>query len=216
MDAPQVVVGELLRGRHLERRDRRPLRVEGAGDDPDRAVLAGRVDALEDDEDGVLGFRLDPRLEVGQAREHRGQVGLRLRLLAAERRAAVEVGQVDLRAGLDPQELPEAPVRPCRRSSRPPARRIRHAPCAATRPAGRNCRSTPVPPVGSTGRPAIPGAIVWQPPVRPAEETPIMATAPAVAPRMVVPTRSSSPGAGWTLPTRCHREPGPSRASRPA
>ena len=88
----------------------RALRVEGARDNANRAVLAGRVDPLQDDQDGVLALRVEPLLEIGELREGGVQVGGAVVLVAAVRVAAVEARQVDLLAGLDLQKVPEALV----------------------------------------------------------------------------------------------------------
>ena len=76
MDPPQVVVGELLGARHLERGHRAALRVERLHDLVDRAVLAGGIDALEHDEHGALGLRPEPVLELGQSLELARRLGL--------------------------------------------------------------------------------------------------------------------------------------------
>ena len=107
VDAPQVVVGELDRRRHLERRHGAAHRVERAHHVLDRAVLAGRVDPLEDDQDRVLLLGPEPVLEVGQAVEALLELAAGRRLVAAVGRAGVDVGEADLRAGLDPEELAE-------------------------------------------------------------------------------------------------------------
>ena len=51
VDAPEVVVRELGRGRRLERGDRAALRVDALEDAPDDAVLAGGVEPLEHEQD---------------------------------------------------------------------------------------------------------------------------------------------------------------------
>ena len=94
----------------LERGDRRALGVEGSGDDTDRAVLAGGVDPLEDDQDGVLGLGVDAVLEVRQPGEVGRENLVGLLLLATEGFPAVELRQVHLLARLDARELAQAVV----------------------------------------------------------------------------------------------------------
>ena len=101
VDAPQVVVGELLGGRDLEGRDRAALRVERLHDLVDRAVLAGGIDALEDDEDRALRLRPEAVLEVGQAVQLLSERRCRRLLVPAVGLAVVPACEPDARAGLD-------------------------------------------------------------------------------------------------------------------
>ena len=101
-------MGQLLGGRDLEADDVAALRVEGAHDVSDGAVLAGRVDALEDDQDRVIAVRPEPLLEVGQAVDAPGQ------LAPARRPSGGRTSPADpmlarshLRAGLDEEPLTE-------------------------------------------------------------------------------------------------------------
>ena len=76
VDAPQIIVVELLRGRLFEAVHLHPLGIEAAHHMLDRAVLPGRIHRLEDQQQGVpvlgikavLQFRhfLDVFLEQGQ------------------------------------------------------------------------------------------------------------------------------------------------------
>ena len=107
VDAPQVVVGELVGARHLEARDRAALRVEGLHDLVDRAVLAGGIDALEDDEDRPLRLGPESILELPESHQLlRGGLG-RVRLLVPVARAGIELRQADARAGPDAQGVPQ-------------------------------------------------------------------------------------------------------------
>src|SRR6185312_2342337 len=71
VNAPQEVVQPLLRRRNLERRDVAPLRIDATHDVPDRAVLAARVDRLQDDEERLLALRVQPLLERIECRNVR-------------------------------------------------------------------------------------------------------------------------------------------------
>ena len=73
MDAPEEVVCGLLGGRLFEGFDRRGLRVQDAHHVVDGAVLAGRVEALQHDEQRMtpvgaeLGLQLFEPLEISLA-----------------------------------------------------------------------------------------------------------------------------------------------------
>ena len=129
-------MAELLGRRDLERRDRAALRVERLHDLVDRAVLAGGVDALEDDEDRLLAPR--PRAGPGgrQALELAQRRLDRRRLVVAERRAGVHPFEPDARARLDPEGVSE--VAGGRAIGRPPVVRARRQPgrTMATYPKG--------------------------------------------------------------------------------
>ena len=105
MDAPQEVVGELLRRRHLERGDRAALRVERGHHVAQRPVLAGRVDPLEDDEDLVLALGPEPVLEVGQPVEARVQLRRGRLLRVAEGLGRVDLREIDAGAGSDAERV---------------------------------------------------------------------------------------------------------------
>ena len=66
MDAPEVVVGELLGRRDLERGDGAALRIERTHDVAERSVFARGVESLEDDEHLVLALGPETVLEIGQ------------------------------------------------------------------------------------------------------------------------------------------------------
>ena len=95
MDAPEVVVSELLGRRNLERRHGAALGVERTHDVAERAVLAGGVDSLEDDEHLVLALGPESVLEIGQSLEP----GLELRgrglFRPAVRRRGIELREVE-------------------------------------------------------------------------------------------------------------------------
>ena len=59
--APQKVVRELALARLLERRDVQAARVHAGEDVADRAVLAGRIECLKDEQHGIaaVGDRAD-------------------------------------------------------------------------------------------------------------------------------------------------------------
>ncbi len=69
VDAPQVVVGQLLRRWHLEGRNDAALRVERLHHLLDGAVLAGGIDALQDDQHRSLRLGPEAILQVGQPLE---------------------------------------------------------------------------------------------------------------------------------------------------
>jgi hypothetical protein len=96
VDTPQEVVGQLLGRRLLEAGDRRALWVESGHHAPDRAVLARRVDALQDDQHLVLVLGPQPVLQVGQPLEVPGGGGLSVLLAPAVAVARVNVGQAHL------------------------------------------------------------------------------------------------------------------------
>jgi hypothetical protein len=77
--APEEVVVEVLGRRDLEAVDRDALRVHPAHHVPDRAVLAGRVHRLEDDEQAVCVLGGEACLQVVEEFDARLQQLLRLR-----------------------------------------------------------------------------------------------------------------------------------------
>ncbi len=74
----------------------------------DRAVLARRVDPLQDDQDRMLGLGPQPVLEPGQPGQAVGQLLLGVRLRVAVRLGRVDPVELDLRPGLDPEEVAQA------------------------------------------------------------------------------------------------------------
>ena len=104
--APEEVVGELGLGRLLEAGDGGALRVHRGHHVPDGAVLAGGVDALEHDEQRVLLLGVEPVLQLGQARDLLGELGLgALLVLVLAVEAGVDRLELHLRAGLDDELL---------------------------------------------------------------------------------------------------------------
>jgi len=75
------------------------LRVEGAGDDRDGPVLAGGIDPLQNDEDGVFVLGVDPLLKVGQTRQIGRDGCFESLFFPTECRAAVESGEIDPGSG---------------------------------------------------------------------------------------------------------------------
>src|SRR4029450_11996955 len=61
--APEVVVCELGRGRLLERDDPAALWIDAREDALDRPVLAGGVEALQDEQQAALGLGVEPVVE---------------------------------------------------------------------------------------------------------------------------------------------------------
>ena len=96
-------MGELLGRGDLEARDRAALRVERGHDLADRAVLAGGVDALEDDEHRPPPLGPQPLLELGQAVEQPVGDDLCPFLVEAECRTRIDVAEVDAPARRDAQ-----------------------------------------------------------------------------------------------------------------
>ena len=102
VDAPEEVVRELDRRGRLERRDATALRVDTREDVADRPVLAGGVEALEDEEDAPLSLGVEALLQRRELLEQRGELLLRLVLpRQAERVARVTPLQVRGGAGID-------------------------------------------------------------------------------------------------------------------
>ena len=110
MDPPQEVVAQLLLGRHAERRDPRPLRVEGGPDLADQAVLAAPVQGLEHDEQRLAGLGPQPLLEVGELVAQLLHAGLRRGLVPVEagRAARIDGSEVGPSSRRDPQQIAEA------------------------------------------------------------------------------------------------------------
>ena len=59
-------MGELRARRPLERRDVQAARVYASKHVPDRAVLAGRIERLEDQEHGIAAIGVEPVLRVAE------------------------------------------------------------------------------------------------------------------------------------------------------
>jgi hypothetical protein len=95
VDAPEVVVGEFLGARHLERRHGTALGVERLHDLVDGPVLARGIDSLEDDEDRALALGPEPVLEVPEAVELFRQGGRCRLLVPAEGLAVVAALEAD-------------------------------------------------------------------------------------------------------------------------
>ena len=66
---PEEVVVQLLGRRLLEAEDLAALRIDAGHDVLDRAVLAGRVHRLEDDQDGVSVVGVEQVLGLGEFRQ---------------------------------------------------------------------------------------------------------------------------------------------------
>ena len=81
--------------------------MEAGHDVLDRAVLAGRVHPLEDDEDPSPALRPEALLELGEAADVGGDLGRRAVLVVAEGRAGVERADVHLRAGANDEAVAE-------------------------------------------------------------------------------------------------------------
>jgi hypothetical protein len=73
---------------------------------PDRAVLAGRVDPLEHDEDAALALRPEAILQVGQPFETGGELLVRGLFRVAVRRGRVDLCQIDPPADGHPKRVP--------------------------------------------------------------------------------------------------------------
>ncbi len=103
VDPPQEVVGQLVLRGHAERHHLGAGRVQPGEEVLDGAVLAARVDGLEDDEERLLVFGEEPLLEaaepVVEVGEGLGRRGLRRHAVGA---AGVDLGEVDLVAGRYP------------------------------------------------------------------------------------------------------------------
>ena len=107
---PQVVVIKLLGRRRLETRHMNTLRVDAAHHVSDRAVLAGRVDRLQHDQDAIGVLRGQPVLVFGEQLNALPQKPDRIRALAhAEPLTRIKIRRErDLRARPDPQRLGES------------------------------------------------------------------------------------------------------------
>ena len=107
MHAPEVIVRSFLFARRAKGRHRNPERSGRIEDVPDRAVLAARVRALQDDEQGALAFGIESVLKL----VNDGGVlsGLRLGLALVRKRAGVggiALGEAHALARLDPKHGP--------------------------------------------------------------------------------------------------------------
>ena len=88
----------------------------------DRAVLAGGVDALQDDEDGMLRLGPDPVLEIRQAVEPALQVVRGVSLRVAVRVIRVEIGQTNPGGRIDAEDIAKGSLGRRHRSSSWPRR----------------------------------------------------------------------------------------------
>ena len=94
VDPPEVVVRELDRVRDTEPNDAATQRVESPHDMRDRAVLAGRVDALQDDQHTMPMLRPQPFLKARKALEIRGDLDFGGDLHMAKCLVRIHVGEV--------------------------------------------------------------------------------------------------------------------------
>ena len=69
MDPPEEIVRQLVFAGRLEGNDLAALRVQGAGDVPDRPVFSAGVHRLQDDQDGTLVLGVEKVLELGKTLE---------------------------------------------------------------------------------------------------------------------------------------------------
>src|SRR5262249_51993495 len=80
VDAPEVVVRELRRARRPERNDPATLRIDAFEHRADHAVLPGRVESLQDEEDASARLRVEAPLQLlepaVQLLEHLLRLGL--------------------------------------------------------------------------------------------------------------------------------------------
>jgi hypothetical protein len=119
-------VREFLCCGRLERRDARALRVDTAEDVRNGAVLARCVGALEDEQQGALVLRPQPRLQFDERLAVVGERRVRgfAATLQRTRVTGIERRYVDLRPGFD---LPQLSHRCCTLAHRPAARLRRDA-----------------------------------------------------------------------------------------
>ena len=103
VDPPEEVVGELLLGRHAERRRPAPRRVDPGEHVAEHAVLAAGVHRLEHDEERLRSLGEQHLLQLGQPGDLDVERGLGQLLLPSERLAGVVVGEVELT--LDAHEI---------------------------------------------------------------------------------------------------------------
>ena len=108
MDAPQKVVRLFFGSRLLEPGHLHALRVHGADDMPAGAVLAGAVDALQNDQQRMRAVRVEFALQLGYAREIALQLLRRfgvIRIVAMKTR--IDRSEIDVRTGLDAELFDE-------------------------------------------------------------------------------------------------------------
>ncbi len=141
MDAPQKVVRLFFGSRLLEPGHLHALRVHGADDMPAGAVLAGAVDALQDDQQRMRAVGVEFALQLGDAREIALQLLRRFGVIGiVAMKTRIDRSEIDVRAGLDAELFDEFHVL---RLLRPvalvqPARATRRAVrCLSRRPARR-------------------------------------------------------------------------------
>ena len=106
MDAPEKIMGVFLRRRLLEAGDARSLRIEGGEDMIDRAVLAGGIEGLQDDEHGMPLFGIEQRLKLAELLLVVGdRVGGLLGILVVALEPGVDPAKADLSSGFDGELL---------------------------------------------------------------------------------------------------------------
>ncbi len=105
--APEKIVGELLLARLLEAEHRRPLRIHPAEHVPHDAVLAGGVERLQHDEQGLVAVRVEQVLQLRPcARRCLAMSGAAVLVeLVLARVGRIDLRQANLRAGLDHEFL---------------------------------------------------------------------------------------------------------------
>jgi hypothetical protein len=91
MRAPEKVVRRFLGARLLETEHRRALRIHAAEQVADDAILAGRVERLQDDQQRLVAVGVEQGLQLGHARD----VFLDLRQRLFRRGMATGVRRVD-------------------------------------------------------------------------------------------------------------------------
>ena len=111
MHAPQIIVGQLLLVRRLERLHLDSQRAQAAHDLADGPVLARCIHALEHHEQGVLVLGVEKILELVEFIEKRFDlfVGFVGRLVVAGV-AGIIVLEVDLGAGLEEHKVASTPL----------------------------------------------------------------------------------------------------------
>ena len=101
MDAPEIVVRELGRGRRLERGYAIPLRAEPHEDRADHPVLAGGVQTLQNEEQATGPLCVQALLKDVESLVQGTELFPGFRLVEAESIAGVALRDPRRRAGLD-------------------------------------------------------------------------------------------------------------------
>src|SRR5262245_38974668 len=101
MHTPQIITGKLVRSRLFEVAHDTPLAVERTEDDPGQPVLARCVATLKDDQQRLLRFRIERRLELHEPFEQRGQLALSLIVPRLAIVDGIVVSELDVRVWLD-------------------------------------------------------------------------------------------------------------------